>query len=333
MRICVLGGTRFVGRAVVEHLVGAGHELLVVHRGTSEPDDLADVEHLHLDRDLLAAESGRLTAFAAEAVVDTYAMTAQHADAAQAALAALPADVRLVALSSMDVYRAYASLLAGQQTDPVPLTERSPLRGQRYPYRGRQIPGADFDVDRYDKLDVEERYLDRGAAVLRLGFVYGERDPQRREDFVLRRVRAGRERIPFGSGGWIVSRTYVADVGPAVERALLTDAARGEAFNICEQQSPTVRLWAQDILAAAHSTAQLVRIPDERLPPDLTLTGSAQPLLASSTKARTLLGWSDTDAVQALTRSVRWHLANPPAEADDSFDADDAALRHPVEAA
>jgi hypothetical protein len=48
-------------------------------------------------------------------------------------------------------------------------------------------------------------------------------------DFVLARVRAGRERVPVGCGGWIVSRTYVGDIGPAVERALEREQARGEA--------------------------------------------------------------------------------------------------------
>lgn len=327
MRICILGGTRFVGRAVLEHLAHGGHELLVVHRGQTEPDDLPAAEHIHVDRDRLNRKANRLRAFAPEAVVDTYAMTAGHAEAA---LAALPDHLPLVVLSSMDIYRAYASLLAGRHTDPVPLSEDAPLREHRYPYLGQPVPGADFDVDRYDKLDVEERYLARGAAILRLGFVYGEHDPQRREDFVLARVRAGRQRIPFGCGGWIVSRTYVGDIGPAVERALEREHARGEAFNLCEQRSPTVRLWAQQILDAAGSTAELVRVPEERLPPDLTMTGAAQPLLASSAKARRELDWRETDPHVALKRSIDWHLAHPPDQDDtqDRFAADDAALRH-----
>ena len=36
MRVIVLGGTRFIGRATVEELVAAGHEVMVVHRGRLE---------------------------------------------------------------------------------------------------------------------------------------------------------------------------------------------------------------------------------------------------------------------------------------------------------
>jgi nucleoside-diphosphate-sugar epimerase len=46
MRVLVLGGTRFIGLALVEELLGAGHTVAIVHRGEHEPDDLPPtVEH------------------------------------------------------------------------------------------------------------------------------------------------------------------------------------------------------------------------------------------------------------------------------------------------
>src|SRR4051794_7660283 len=50
MRILFVGGTRFVGRAMVEAAVAAGHEVPVFHRGNTN-SDLPDVEHLIGDRD------------------------------------------------------------------------------------------------------------------------------------------------------------------------------------------------------------------------------------------------------------------------------------------
>jgi nucleoside-diphosphate-sugar epimerase len=122
-----------------------------------------------------------------------------------------------------------------------------------------------------------------------------------------------------------VSKTYVGDVGPAVERALTVSAARGEVFNLCEERSPTIRLWAEQILSAAGARLELVSVPDSLLPDDLALSAAQQPLLASSAKARRLLGWRDTDPVAALERSVAWHLAHPPGDVGD-FSADDRAL-------
>jgi hypothetical protein len=45
-----------------------------------------------------------------------------------------------------------------------------------------------------------------------------------------------------------------------------------------------------------------------------------------SSKARDLLGWTETDPHEALVRSVAWHLANPPEDASGDFAADDRAL-------
>jgi hypothetical protein len=59
------------------------------------------------------------------------------------------------------------------------------------------------DLETYEKLDVEEVVRAAGAVVLRLPFVYGAHDVhplRRREEFILRRVRAGRKRIPFQRG-------------------------------------------------------------------------------------------------------------------------------------
>jgi hypothetical protein len=46
--------------------------------------------------------------------------------------------------------------------------------------------------------------------------IYGEPDPQRREELFLRRVRAGRHRIPVGSATWLWTRCHVGDMATAV---------------------------------------------------------------------------------------------------------------------
>jgi nucleoside-diphosphate-sugar epimerase len=325
LRVAVLGGTRFIGRAVVDALLAGGHDVLVVHRGHSEPDDLPDVPHVHADRLSLG---DALDAFDPEAVLDCAAFGAADAEAV---LGALPGDERhLVVLSSMDVYRAYGSLHAGVVTDAVPLDETSPVRTERFPYRG-QVPG----MDDYEKLEVEERWLARGGTVCRLPMVTGPRDYQRRQEFLLRRVRAGRRRIPMGAGTALLTHGFVDDVALGVRAVLEAGrgAVGGEVFNFGERRSPTMGLRARWILDAAGATdTELVRVPDEVLPPDLGLLGSiGQPLLVSSDKARSRLGWDESDPIDALRRTVEWHLAHPPppaadGQAEEDWSADDEAL-------
>jgi nucleoside-diphosphate-sugar epimerase len=359
MRLLLLGGTRFIGDRIVREALGRGDEVIVVHRGVTEPDDVPGsgaLTHLHVDRAHFAEISGQVRALRPDAVIDTRALTRADADAV---LPHLP-DVPLVLLSSMDVYRAYELLLAdrtdqpgrsvgvgrevgrgrlagetrsgkpgrsvgvgwsGKHCQPVPVAEDGELRRGRYPLRG-MIDGRDD----YEKLDVEPGYLARGGTVLRLAAIYGERDPQRREEFILRRVRAGRTRIPVGAGTFLWTRGYVGDVASAVLAVLDSPAAAaGEIFNVGDLATDTMRDYARRILAAAGHEAELVTVPDSVVPADLDITrATAQHLLCDCGKLARALGWRPGDAGDSIIRSVRWHLANPPTAAADFADDDQA---------
>jgi nucleoside-diphosphate-sugar epimerase len=313
VRVIVLGGTWFVGRAITEALVSAGHVVLIVHRGISEPPGLPRVQHLHAERGSWPAHAAALSAFGADAAVD---VSAGNGAGAQAALSALPPGVRLIALSSVDVYRAYEALRNGTQTDVVPLTEESPLRSTRH-----------LDRPQWENLEIEESYLGAAATILRLGAVYGEHDYQHRFEPVLRRVRAGRRQLPVGAGNFLFSRVYVGDVARAVLAALASDQSSGLCLNIAETQTAPMRLFYEQVISAADGCLELVRVPDETLPPDLRESGAlSQHLLASSARAAATLGWRDTAGLGVLRRAVSWHLAHPPPDPDNDFSADDAAL-------
>jgi nucleoside-diphosphate-sugar epimerase len=319
VKVVVFGGTRFIGRAIVEELAAAGHDLLIVHRGNLEPADMPAVQHLHAERTELAAHRKVLAVFTPDAAIDCRALT--RADA-EAVLDALPTGLRLVVISSIDVYRAFGALNEDRETDPIPLDETSPVRPTRYPYRDL-MPG----MEQYDKLDVEDVYLPRGATSVRLPMVYGEHDYQLREEFILRRVRAGRERIPFGNGMWLHSAGYVRDIARGVHLVLKTPAATGNVLNLCEDHTYSIRMWSRMILEAAGSSAELVRVPDELLPEDLKATGTmSQHIAATAQKARSMLGWTTSDPGESLRTTVRWHLANPPPNPNTDFSADNVAL-------
>jgi len=200
----------------------------------------------------------------------------------------------------------------------VPVDETAPVRKAPLSY----AEGG------YEKLDVEERYLARAGTVLRLPATYGEHDEQRREEFVLGRVRAGRTAMPFGPGNFLWTRAYVGDVAVAVRLAAGHEGLAGEVLNIGERRTWTIRRWAEEIVTAAGAELELVTVPPKRLPPDLVLTGAlGQHLLADSSKARSLLGWADRDPGEAVRRSVAWHLEHPPDGDGGDFRADDEALR------
>jgi nucleoside-diphosphate-sugar epimerase len=316
----MIGGTVFIGRATAVELVRGGHEIAFLHRGTHEPDDLPVATHIHVDRHEIATVKDQIDAFAPDAVLDNMAMTAADAETALAVIG----DRRLLVTSSDDVYRAYTYVMRGTAHEPVPIDETSPVRDERYPYRGQGGPAW---TDQYDKLDVEEQYLEHGATVARLPMVYGPRDGQRREWFILRRVIAGRKAIPIGSGSWLSAKGFVDDIARGLRLALESDEAKGEIFNFGETRTYPMSQWAEMILEATGSGAELIRVRDDQLPDDLGVTGTIpQHLLVSSAKAQRVLGFSETDPREALRTTVEWHLANPPQVEDPGFEADDTAL-------
>ena len=193
MKILVIGGTKFIGRRVVEQLHARGDEVAVIHRGETEPNDFVPVVHIHADRQHIEQEASAIRGFRPDAIVDGNALTGADVDAVTSVLP----DVPTVVLSSQDVYQAITSLRSRTGVSPVPLDEDAELRHERYPYAGRGY--ADVPDD-YDKLDVEERWLPRGATVLRLPMVYGTGDDQQREAPILRRAIGGSPEIPIGAG-------------------------------------------------------------------------------------------------------------------------------------
>lgn len=310
MRVTVLGGTRFIGRAVVCGLVEAGHDLLLVHRGEHEPDGFPDVRHLHANRRDLADHRDQLAEFETEAVIDVSAMTGEDA---AVALDCFEGQVRLLAVSSIDVYRAFGSLWADAVTDAVPLDEHSPVRTESSPDREVRRDGWDFDHARYEKLDVERAYLARGGTVVRLPFVYGEHDYQRREQPILSRVRSGDATIEIGAGNWLGSRGYVGEIATGICAAITSPDVAGEVLNLCEWPCASVRTWIEQIVDAAGWQGELVQVADDEVAADLELsTAIGQHLLVTPAKAERLLGWRHRSPGECVARSVAWHMNNPP---------------------
>src|SRR5205814_6755320 len=107
-----------------------------------------------------------------------------------------------------------------------------------------------------------------------------------------------------------------------IRLALESERAAGQVFNLAEAPAWPVLLRARQILEAAAFEAELVRVPDEALPPDLEETGTpSQHLALDCTKARDELGWVHGEPAAFVRRSVAWHLAHPPEDPDPDFSA------------
>lgn len=112
-KLLFIGGTRFVGRAMVEACLAAGHEVSVFHRGQSGADLFPEAEHLLGDRELpLTLFEGRNW----DAVVDVSGYTPS---AVRRSVAALKDKAeRYIFVSTLSVF-------SDRSTESI--TESSPL--------------------------------------------------------------------------------------------------------------------------------------------------------------------------------------------------------------
>jgi nucleoside-diphosphate-sugar epimerase len=304
MRALVLGGTGFIGAAVVRQLVAAGHEVGVVHRGRTEAPLPPQVHHHHLPRQRLAELAPAIDAFGPDVALDAAAYSRDDARVAVQTLAGRVG--RLVALSSLDVYRAWDRLVGARPgpPDPVPLSEEAPLRASRFPRRHLADDADDWRFD-YDKLHVEREVQAEPslrATVLRLPYVFGPGDNRQRVERVLDTLRGQTElRLPARRARWRSTRGFVDDVAAAIALCLTDERAAGRTYNLGQPaaQACTDAAWIGRVGRAAGWEGAVLEEDDNREDP-------VQELVLDTSRLRHELGFSEALSFdEAIARTVQ----------------------------
>jgi nucleoside-diphosphate-sugar epimerase len=326
MRVLVIGGTGFIGPHVVRRLAGRGDDVTLFHRGRTEADLPSSVSHLFGDRADIAAFRDDFRRLAADAVLDMRSLS--EADVLAVAGAVRGITRRLVAISSIDVYRAYGRLIGTESgpPDPVPLAEDSPLRERLFPYRGESARADDDParwMDDYDKLLVERVVLGDPAmpgTILRLPMVHGPGDNQHRLFPYLKRMDDGRPAIVLSEGmaAWHAPRGYVENVADAIVLALSDEQAAGRVYNVGEPDALSEADWVRAIGQEAGWRGEVMTFPAAKLPASLQNgLDVAQSLIADTTRIRDELGYTERiPRTEALRRTIAWERANPPSPID-----------------
>lgn len=304
MRIVLVGGTGPVGQSATPHLLAAGHELAVAHTGAHEPPGATDLEHLHGERDGLLASGGPVERWRPEVLVDTFAGGATAAKARQLGDLAARCEVRrIVAISSMDVYRHCAAAGVDDHPpvelplDPLPLAEDAPRRAAKGP------SGA----ARHDNVAMEDAL--HGAAaitVLRPGAIYGPYLHPRvfREWFLVGMVARGERRLPLPDGGTqLFHRVAVDRVGRAAAGALEHAPDGRWDCNVGDPQDFTFGALASLVARELDWEWEPVRVPW----PDADHPWNVRhPVITDTTRLREVLGVLEPDSVTATREQIAW---------------------------
>lgn len=233
MRILIIGGTYFLGKAFAERACRE-HELVLFNRGTRQTG-LSDVKSYVGDRRDASAFEQIEEEF--DVIVDFCAYE--------------PNDIRLVAeqlkgrfsqyvfISTCDVYR--------KGTGQI-LTENTPLEERLFPGpEGAYIAGK---VALEKELSVCAREFDFAYTSIRPSFIYGEDNYAPREGIYFQWIeKAGQILHPSDATGEF-QMVYVKDCAEAILRVCGAIEAYGEAFNVCGTEGMIYDIWKDALYKA-----------------------------------------------------------------------------------
>jgi nucleoside-diphosphate-sugar epimerase len=340
MKLLIIGGTGFMGPSTAARLQQAGHTVTVFHRGKSNPPH--GVEQIIGDRQRLGEYRGAFAQKKFDVVIDFILSSERQARLLMETFRGITR--RIVALSSMDVYRAWGVFYGLEPGDlqPMPVDENSALRTRPAysPEAFKKVRGIyPWVDDEYDKVPVERLILsDRElpGTVVRLPMVYGPGDPAHRFHPFLKRMDDRRPHILFAddAAAMRTPRGYVENVAAGIALAATSEQAAGQIYNLGEAECFSELEWARKIAAATGWQGEFVVLPHDKTPPHLHWPGNtAQHLVVLSEKIRRELAFSEPVARdEAIRRTIEWERAHPPEGVGVPFDyeAEDAALRESV---
>jgi 2'-hydroxyisoflavone reductase len=302
-RVLVIGGTLFIGRALVEQLLERGDEVVIMHRSRGTPFGTR-VGEITCDRNDVAAVEAALQGERFDVVYDMVFDWQRGTSAAQVSAAASAAAKglrRYVFTSSVAVYRP-----GGEYAEDIELVPSS--WPNAYGAQKADSERALFALGREQGLPV---------TTLRPAFVYGEHNPFEREAFFWDRLIAGRPIVIPEDGLATMQWVYVQDVARAAILAAETDVAISHAFNLANYPAITQIDFVRLLARVAGKDADLVHVTRERLqqlggqlfqpPYYFGAYLDVPPITVRADRVRSELGLSLTSLEDGLRETFQWY--------------------------
>lgn len=316
-RVLILGGTGIISSAAVARSVDLGHEVTVLHRGSSGPGarPLPEaVERLHGDLRDPASLDAALGDREFDVVADFMAFTPEH----------VAADIeRWRGRTGQYVFISSASAYA-KPPARMPVTESTPLVNPFWQYSRDKIACEDLLV-------AAHRADGFPATIIRPSHTYDERSvPVLGEWATLARMRAGLPVVVHGDGTSLWTLTHTRDVAVGLAGLFGNPLAIGEAFTITGDHCPTWNQIFTWIAQAMGVDANLVHVASEtiaRVLPDDgdgLLGDKAHSMIFDCAKVKALVPEFATTVPywQGAAEQVAWFDAHPELQVrDTAFDA------------
>ncbi len=249
-RILVIGGTKFIGRLLVEKLVAVGHEVHILHRKSRNPFDKR-VHNLVADRNDAESVRKAVGSIRFDAVYDLAYDWERGTTGRQVEAMAQIFDGKVGRYVFMSSVAAYGDGLNHHEGDALAPDDhpnaysRNKAMSERALFRLHQRTG--FPI-----------------ITLRPPFVYGPGNPFYREAFFWDRFRAGRPVILPSEGHRLMQFIFVHDLVNLAIRVFDNRNTIGHAFNTSNPRAVTQHELLLDLARVAGTRdPELIPIPRE----------------------------------------------------------------------
>jgi nucleoside-diphosphate-sugar epimerase len=322
LKVLVIGGNRFVGRDLVWRFLAAGYGVTLLNRGTLADPFGPRVERLTGDR--TTDEFERLLAGREfDAVVDLAAF--QEADTRRAAARLAGRVGHYVMISTGQVYlvrdpRPPAAAREADYDGPLMPEPGDAKEHEEWTYGMGKRGAEDALAEAWEK----SRFP---STRLRIPMVNGERDYHRRIEGYLFRLLDGEPLLLPDGGRRPTRHVYSGAVSRAVARMLGNPATFGQAYNLAQDETPTLTEILTVLAEILGASARLVEIPSARIAAKGLDVVRVSPFsgrwmsFLDPSRAKAELGFRHEPLRQYLEKIVASFLAHPPAEPPDAYRA------------
>jgi len=305
--VLVIGGTLFIGRALVKELVRAGHDVTILHR-KSRHNLGKKIGNLMADRNDPESIKRALGGKNFDVVFDNVYDYERGTTAAHVEGTARACGAKLHRYIFMSSVAAYGDGLNHHEGDALAPDDHPDVYVRNKAMTERTL----FRMHQRNKFPV---------VTLRPPFIYGPENNFYREAFFWDRLREGRPVILPGDGRRLMQFVYIKDLVAACIKVMDLADIDGHAFNLANPRPLTQVEVVEALARAANKEPTFVRLPRERI-----LRAGGHPLAGPNlyfgnyfdvpaitmvvNKAQRVLKFKPVDFATGLKETYRWYLRN-----------------------
>jgi nucleoside-diphosphate-sugar epimerase len=314
-RILILGGTRFFGLQLVQHLCELGHEVTVLTRGIAPVELPPSVEQLRGNRQDRRSLIEAVGARTWDVVIDNIGYTANDGRVAIDVFDGRAG--RFLFMSTSAVYYCLENIVnpyKEEATELLPIKEKA-RRDERYAYGFGKL-----EAERALLAAFRERRFP--VTILRVPIVIGPRDYTLRAYSYWIRILDGAPLILPDGGRHDWRFIFSGDVVRAFVRLLDADGVVGQGYNFAQQEIVSLREWVKLSAEILNRSVEMVGIPNDwlaehKIAADFSPYTTSHSWILDLSKAERGLGWQSTPWREWMTTTIQWferEYNGPPPE-------------------